>query len=263
MKKKKTTNRPFIAYTIVSLVVFVVAILIIVVPTFSVQIVELINEFVGGKNSFDIVKILVNVFLITLIALIWVKAESISMICCSLSAPNLKSIMEQIQKASEEKQINADLTHEGSDTNLLISFYQSREQAKNSTYSDPIQDHLVYILASLQSCSKELFCSVKSICDDMKLDIIQSRQYAITEHRVQGIQHPIRLAQIIVVIFDKSDTELYYKLGIAHALDKPTILLINANDPPQVLITGKNVIYYSDLRDLEIKLTKNLKELLK
>ena len=65
------------------------------------------------------------------------------------------------------------------------------------------------------------------------------------------------------MIFDKSDTELYYKLGIAHALNKPTILLINTNDLPQVLITGKNVIYYSDLRDLEIKLSENLKELLK
>ena len=49
MKKEKITNKTFIVYTIVSLVIFVVAILIIIVPTFSVQIVEIINDFVEGK----------------------------------------------------------------------------------------------------------------------------------------------------------------------------------------------------------------------
>lgn len=263
MKKGKTTNKTFIVYTIVSLIIFVVSILIIVVPAFNVQIVEIINEFVGEKDFFDIVKILAEVFSLTLMALIWVKAEKNLMMCGLPVTPNLKSIIKQIQKTSEEKPVNADFTHEGSDTNFLISLYQSREQAKKSTWSGPIQDHLVYILASLQGCSEELFCSVKSICDDMKLDTIQSRAHAIAEHEVQVIQHPISFAQIIIVIFDKNDTELYYKLGIAHALNKPTILLINDSDLPQVLITGKNIIYYSDIRDLEIKLSKNLKELLK
>ena len=263
MKKEKITNKTFIVYTIVSLVIFVVAILIIIVPTFSVQIVEIINDFVEGKVFFDIVKILAEVFPLTLLALIGVKTAK-DLIMCSFSiTPNLKLIKSQIQDTSEEKKVNVEFIHGGADTNLLISLYQSREQAKKSTCSGPIQDHLVYILASLQGCSEELFCSVKSICDDMKLDTIQSRANAIVEHKVQGIQYPISFAQIIIVIFDKSDTELYYKLGLAHALNKPTILLINTNDLPQVLITGKNVIYYSDLRDLEIKLSENLKELLK
>ena len=73
MKKEKITNKTFIVYTIVSLVIFVVAILIIIVPTFSVQIVEIINDFVEGKVFFDIVKILAEVFPLTLLALIGVK----------------------------------------------------------------------------------------------------------------------------------------------------------------------------------------------
>ena len=43
MKKEKITNKTFIVYTIVSLVIFVVAILIIIVPTFSVQLLKLLT----------------------------------------------------------------------------------------------------------------------------------------------------------------------------------------------------------------------------
>ena len=106
MKKEKITNKTFIVYTIVSLVIFVVAILIIIVPTFSVQIVEIINDFVEGKVFFDIVKILAEVFPLTLLALIGVKTAK-DLIMCSFSiTPNLKLIKSKILLRKKRLMLN-------------------------------------------------------------------------------------------------------------------------------------------------------------
>ena len=265
MKKEKASNKSLIIYTIISIVVSIVAISIVAIPTLSVRIVEIISAFFFQKSFFDIVKILAKIFLLVLPVWILLKArEAREMVMCCMSKPSaidieleLKNLLKVNVEACEAE---TDFTHRISDTNLLISYYQSREQTKKAAFSGRVQDQHVYILASTQSCSKELFYSVKSICDNMKLDTIH--EYTIAEHKSYEMQLPIFSAQLIVVIFDKSDAELYYKLGIAHGLDKPTILLINSNDLSQGLITGRNVIYYSDLCDLKIKLAQGLKELL-
>lgn len=271
MKKGKTTNKSFVIYTIISIITSLAAISIIVVPAFSTRIVEKLNEFLG-QISFNNIKEILLPFTMLIVFFLLEKVIRIlenSITFCRKPRDPIRFICQECNRSGRSYRayrflkVKTYAKFRSFDKNYMISFYKSNGQAKKTEYSSQIPCHLVYILASLHGCSEKLLSSVKSICDDMKLDIIQSCEHAMVEYELTEVQRSIRFAGVIVVIFDKSDTELHYKLGIAHALNKPTILLIDANDMPRVPITGSSAVYYSDLCDLKIKLCKKLEEILK
>ena len=71
-------------------------------------------------------------------------------------------------------------------------------------------------------------------------------------------------ASFLIVNIDGRNPNVYYELGIAHALGKPTILISNSNKPEEEHgfdVRQKNMILYRDYEELERELLYRLNDL--
>ncbi len=83
---------------------------------------------------------------------------------------------------------------------------------------------------------------------------------------LQDIRRGIVESDVIVAEITPANPNVFYELGYAHALDKPTILLANRNvEKLPFDISGYRVIFYDDTirgkRDVEVTLRKHLESI--
>ena len=70
-------------------------------------------------------------------------------------------------------------------------------------------------------------------------------------------------ANIVIANIDGRNPNVFYELGLAHALDKNTILIAKTKKEVPVDINSKYIILYQDENDLEMELKKQLLKILK
>ena len=69
-------------------------------------------------------------------------------------------------------------------------------------------------------------------------------------------------SRIIIANIDGKNPNVFYELGIAHALGKPTILISKSIENMPFDIQQNRVVLYKDNDDLEEKLSKELSRIL-
>lgn len=161
------------------------------------------------------------------------------------------------------------------DTNHLIfngntESLSSNLKASNTVYSNFLAKHgldkkdmvvspkKVFVLTSFLESEIKTYHQVEKICNDIGLDCSKSDDEYIQGEILPHILKLIAEARIIIANIDGRNPNVYYELGIAHALDKPTILISKSiNDVPFDL-QSKNVLLYRDYNELNSKLRKEL-----
>jgi len=79
---------------------------------------------------------------------------------------------------------------------------------------------------------------------------------------MEKIYESIINARVIVAEVTAQNLNVYYEVGYAHALNKPTILITKRIDTAPFDLKGYNHIVYKDIRDLRSKLENRLKAIL-
>ncbi|PCD05698.1 hypothetical protein CMV16_21955 [Peribacillus simplex] len=116
----------------------------------------------------------------------------------------------------------------------------------------------VFVLTSFIDSEKPVYKEIKAICDDVGLNCSRSDEEYISSDILPHILRKISQARLIIANIDGRNPNVYYELGIAHALDKPTILISKSlNDIPFDL-KSKNIIFYQNFRELRQKLNTEL-----
>ena len=140
-------------------------------------------------------------------------------------------------------------------THFIKSFGMSKRDLS-------VQNDLVFVLTPFHPDYENTFTIIAEICRKVGLRCYRGDEQQVTSDLLAHILQFIVRARLIIANIDGRNPNVFYELGIAHALDKPTILISSSvSDLPFDLKTKKIIIYktHSELQDqLKTELTRSL-----
>lgn len=113
----------------------------------------------------------------------------------------------------------------------------------------------VFFLTPFIESEIPVFKEVKDICQNVGLKCSRGDEEFIKGDILPHILKKISQARLVIANIDGRNPNVYYELGIAHALDKPTILLTKSLSDTPFDLQSKNIIQYGNFNELEQKLT--------
>ena len=72
------------------------------------------------------------------------------------------------------------------------------------------------------------------------------------------MQREIQQAEVVIAEITSANPNVFYEVGYAHALNKPTILLAQRGAPPPFDISSFQVIYYNNTIGGKAEVERNL-----
>ncbi|MBY0038679.1 hypothetical protein H7U08_19390 [Bacillus cereus] len=138
-----------------------------------------------------------------------------------------------------------------SPSNFLLNHGLTKKDLEVDTRS-------VFVLTSFMDSERPLYLEIKNICSSVGLNCSRSDEEYINGDVLPHILKKIAKARLIIVNLDGRNPNVYYELGIAHALDKPTILISKSINNAPFDLKSKNIIIYKDFNELNTKLNMEL-----
>lgn len=127
-----------------------------------------------------------------------------------------------------------------------------------------IKNRDIFVLIPFLEESKPIFNTIKKLCNSEDFNCSMGKDEYIDSDIFPYILKKILEARMIIASIDGRNANVFYELGIAHALGKPTILISKDtyNNKVPVDLQSKFIIYYKDLRDLESKIVDRILKVL-
>lgn len=113
----------------------------------------------------------------------------------------------------------------------------------------------VFVLTSFLEEQRYTYEVIKNTCEMSGLICSRSDENYIENDILKHILRRIAKARIIIANIDGRNSNVFYELGIAHALDKPTIMISKSKNKVPFDLQSKNILFYTDEDDLSKKLT--------
>lgn len=188
-----------------------------------------------------------------------------------------KELDEEIRLLTYEL-MNSDLS-EYLDINRLI--FQGQDMAVNNTSINyntfleqfglskeklTMKEHSAIFLTPLTDEGERLFKQCCDILNSVGIFLQTTVNHVEKEDIMMNIVSLIVQSEIVIANIDGRNPNVYYELGIAHAIGKPTILLSKTNfDLNNIAfdIRQKRIIMYSSFEDLEKQLLYQVTRLVK
>ena len=117
-----------------------------------------------------------------------------------------------------------------------------------------VDEKLVFVLTPFLPEFDQTFRSIKRICNDVGLNCIKGDEEHIPGEVFPHILRQIVKARLVIANISGRNPNVYYELGIAHALSKPVILLAKHSDDLPFDVKSKYVVLYKDTKDLHARL---------
>jgi hypothetical protein len=156
------------------------------------------------------------------------------------------------------------------DVNHLLLSSQSRQpevlEAKSSvqltpflrsaavTNADTIGDEkLVFVLTPFHPTYKKQFEVISQVCQNLGLTAMRGDEEFVNE----VFPHILRLivrARLVIANLDGRNPNVFYELGIAHALNKPTILIAPTPEDVPFDVRARRLVLFGSLDDLRERL---------
>lgn len=156
---------------------------------------------------------------------------------------------------AQRREVSPYEKHEGTLTDFLKSHGLTQEDMK-------VENDSVFVLTPFHKKYSETFNVISEICREVGL-----RCYRGDEEHISGdlLPHTLRQlckSRVVIANIDGRNPNVFYELGIAHAIDKGIILISQSlNEIPIDLKSNRLVLFdtYSDLREqLKTALTRAL-----
>lgn len=118
-------------------------------------------------------------------------------------------------------------------------------------------DKLVFVLTAFHPTYKKQFEAIAQVCQNLGLNAMRGDE----EFAEEVFPHILRLiirARLIIANLDGRNPNVFYELGIAHALDKPTILVAPKPDDVPFDIRTRRLVFFESLDELRDRLRDEL-----
>lgn len=116
-------------------------------------------------------------------------------------------------------------------------------------------DNLVFMLTPFTKEENATYRVVQTVCQDNGMICVRGDENHVTGEILPHIVEMILRARVIVANITSRNPNVFYELGIAHALDKQTILLARKADAAPFDVQSRRIVIYNSMEDLERKLT--------
>ncbi|MEW4231636.1 hypothetical protein [Priestia megaterium] len=117
-----------------------------------------------------------------------------------------------------------------------------------------LNPELVFMLTPFQDIEWETFVAVRDVCNNLSLKCVRGDEKHIKGEILPSVMKSILEARIIIVNINGRNPNVFYELGIAHALGKKTILISKFGEELPFDIKSKNIILYKEIPELKTKI---------
>lgn len=161
---------------------------------------------------------------------------------------------------------------------LLISSQNLQPQAPASSLGPPltpfldaagltkedteVKDDLIFVLTPFHPKHRDDFDAIASVCRDLGLTAQRGDEEYVSGDIFPHILRSIVRARVVVANVDGRNPNVFYELGIAHALGKPTVLISRTPTDVPFDIRTKRLVLYSDPAELRERLRDELARVL-
>lgn len=156
--------------------------------------------------------------------------------------------------------------------NLNNSLYTSSENMSDVFFSYMginvnkivIEKDSVFLLTPFHQDFKESNEEIKNICNSIGLKCIKGDEEYIKGNILKYIVEKMMSSRIVIANINGRNPNVFYELGIAHAIGKPTILISKMENLENVPFDLKSnqLVLYRDYKELNDKLIKLLSKIL-
>jgi hypothetical protein len=121
-----------------------------------------------------------------------------------------------------------------------------------------VDRRMVMVLTPFSDSDRSTFELIRDTCVRVGLNAVRGdEQFTSTDILTHVIQLILK-ARLIIANISTRNANVFYELGIAHAMNKPTILISKSlNDTPFDIMTNRIIVYRSD-KELRSQLTESL-----
>lgn len=129
-----------------------------------------------------------------------------------------------------------------------------------------IRKNSAVFLTPFSKEGEELFNTCQKILGDIDIFLQKTDNYVEKEDIMMNIISLIVQSEIVIVNINERNANVYYELGIAHAIGKPTILISESKFSLEEIgfdIRQKRIIMYNSIHDLEKQLLYQVSRLKK
>jgi hypothetical protein len=132
-------------------------------------------------------------------------------------------------------------------------------RAAGLTEDDPSVDRkLVFYLTSYNEKYANVYEAVKEVCGNVGLKCVRGdEQYFASDFLTHILRQLVR-ANIVIANIDGRSPNVYYELGIAHAMDKRTIILSRSISELPADIKSKRIVLYRERNELDSALKSEI-----
>ena len=149
---------------------------------------------------------------------------------------------------------------------MLIMFLSRGTAPKNDTrnYGNNIsvKRNFVFVLTPFHPDFENTYKQIREICQSLKLSAMRSDEEFIQTDVLKHIVKNIVEARVIIANIDGRNANVFYELGIAHALNKPTILVSKIDSSVPFDVQGQYIVLYNSESELKTKLHEVLLKVL-
>ncbi|MDW0358387.1 hypothetical protein Q8G38_03565 [Halomonas venusta] len=207
----------------------------------------------------------------TFAALVYYKSSRQRMYDEKNNKANLEMLRESYEKKMYEMMDRLVRTEERwKDMNHLVLSAQKRELSPYEKHDGTLTEFLkahglnsndikvdndsVFVLTPFHPKYQESFKVISEVCRDVGL-----RCYRGDEEHISGdlLPHTLKQlckARLVIANIDGRNPNVFYELGIAHAIDKGTILVSKSLDEVPVDLKSNRILLYKDHNDFKEQL---------
>lgn len=121
-----------------------------------------------------------------------------------------------------------------------------------------VNQQLIFVLTSFHDELRDEFETVVQVGQELGFTVFRGDEKATKGDIFPQLLHLIASAKIVIANISGRNPNVFYELGIAHALDKPVILLAHSETNIPFDIRSKRIIFYKSNDDLRSQLSKTL-----
>ncbi|MBK8725175.1 MAG: hypothetical protein IPL96_03720 [Holophagaceae bacterium] len=123
-----------------------------------------------------------------------------------------------------------------------------------STNTIQVNKKQVFVLTPFHEIHDETFEIIRRTCLMAGLECLRGDEKYVEGNILKHIISEILGSSLVIANIDGRNSNVYYELGIVHALGKPSILISSNIDEVPFDIKSQRIIVYSDLKVLENRL---------
>ena len=158
--------------------------------------------------------------------------------------------------------INKDNERWMDNNHLVVSAVENKDKLFEQfgvSSQQEITPNSVFMLMPFNPEAVKVYDQCKKTVEALGMRLSKSDDESIEGDLLKHIINSIVKAEIIIANLDGKNPNVFYELGIAHALKKPTIL-ITSYSPKEVPfnLQSRNIIFFSNPQELNLKLGKAL-----